>query len=53
MNNRFRMGTIEPPLLIKYAPNQADLQKCRQFGKKLAKDLCAQLDMFLRKEVSA
>ena len=39
MNNRFRMDTIEPPLLIKYAPDQAGLQKCRQFGKKIGERL--------------
>lgn len=39
MNNRFRMDTIDPPLLIKYAPDQAGLQKCRQFGKKICERL--------------
>jgi flavodoxin I len=39
MNNRFRMDTIDPPLLIKYAPDQAGLQKCRQFGKRIGERL--------------
>jgi flavorubredoxin len=39
MNKRFGMDTIEPPLLIKYAPDQAGLQKCRQFGKKIGERL--------------
>ncbi len=41
MNNKFRMDTIEPPLLIKYAPDQIGLQKCRQFGKRIAERLMA------------
>lgn len=36
MKNKFEMRVIEPPLLIKYAPDQAGLEKCREFGKKIA-----------------
>lgn len=39
MKNRFEMQTIEPPLLIKYAPNHNGIEKCRDFGKKIAKRL--------------
>ena len=42
MSNRFGMDTIETPLLIKYAPDQAGLQKCRQFGKKIGQRLMHQ-----------
>jgi flavorubredoxin len=41
MNNKFRMNTIDPPLLIKYAPDQIGLQKCRQLGKRIAEKLMA------------
>ena len=41
MNNKFRMNTIEYPLLIKYAPDQTGLQKCQEFGKQIAKKLMA------------
>ena len=36
MKNKFEMDVIEPPLLLKYAPDQAGLEKCREFGKKIA-----------------
>ncbi|UCE29560.1 MAG: FprA family A-type flavoprotein [Candidatus Bathyarchaeota archaeon] len=39
MKNKFEMQVIEPPLLIKYTPDQAGLEKCREFGKKIAKNL--------------
>lgn len=39
MKNKFEMNVIEPPLLIKYAPNQAGLERCREFGKKIAEKL--------------
>ena len=41
MKNKFEMNVIEAPLLIKYAPDQAGLEKCRQFGKKIAEKLMA------------
>jgi flavorubredoxin len=39
MKNKFEMQTIEPPLLIKYAPDHNGIEKCREFGKKIAKRL--------------
>ncbi len=39
MKNRFEMNVIEPPLLIKYTPDQTSLEKCRDFGKKIAEKL--------------
>jgi len=36
MKNKFEMHVIEPPLLIKYAPDQTGLEKCREFGRKIA-----------------
>ena len=41
MKNKFEMNVIEAPLLIKYAPDQAGLEKCRQFGKKIAEKFMA------------
>jgi len=38
MKNKFEMRTVEPPLLIKYAPNQNGVEKCREFGKKIAEE---------------
>jgi len=39
MKNKFEMQPIEPPLLIKYAPDKTGLEKCREFGKKIAERL--------------
>lgn len=39
MKNKFEMAVPEPPLLIKYAPDQAGLEKCRDFGKRIAETL--------------
>ncbi|MCS7114372.1 MAG: flavodoxin domain-containing protein [Nitrososphaerota archaeon] len=36
MKNKFEMNVIEPPLLIKYTPDQAGLEKCRELGRKIA-----------------
>lgn len=41
MKHKFDMDVIKSPLLIKYAPNQAGLEKCRQFGKEIAERLMA------------
>lgn len=41
MKNKFEMNVIEAPLLIKYAPDQAGLEKCRQFGKMIAEKFMA------------
>ncbi|MEM2911657.1 MAG: flavodoxin domain-containing protein [Candidatus Bathyarchaeia archaeon] len=39
MKNKFQMNVLEPPLLIKYTPDQVSLEKCRDFGKKIAEKL--------------
>lgn len=39
MKNKFQMRTIEPGFLIKYEPDQKDLEKCREFGKKIAEEI--------------
>jgi len=36
MKNKFEMRVIEPPLLAKYAPDDTGLQRCREFGRKIA-----------------
>jgi len=39
MRNKFEMQMMEPPLLIKYAPDEAGLEKCRELGKTIAEKL--------------
>jgi flavodoxin I len=39
MTNKFEMVVTEPPLLIKYTPDRAALEKCRQFGRKISERL--------------
>jgi hypothetical protein len=39
MKNKFEMNVTEPPLLSKYAPDQAGLEKCRNLGKRIAEKL--------------
>jgi flavodoxin I len=39
LENKFQMHVTEPPLLIRYEPDQAGLEKCRAFGKKIAEQL--------------
>jgi flavorubredoxin len=39
MKNKFEMNIIAPPLLVKYAPNQNTLSKCRDFGKTISENL--------------
>ena len=39
MKNKFEIQIIEPPLLIKYTPDQTGLEKCKEFGKKIAERL--------------
>jgi len=39
MKNRFGMDVPEPPLLAKYAPDQAALEKCKELGRKIAERL--------------
>jgi flavorubredoxin len=42
MKNKFEMRTIEPPLLIKYSPDHAGVEKSREFGRKIAENLMIQ-----------
>jgi flavodoxin I len=39
MKNKFGMNITEPPLLTKYAPDEAALEKCRTLGKRIAENL--------------
>ncbi|MEM3626668.1 MAG: flavodoxin domain-containing protein [Candidatus Bathyarchaeia archaeon] len=39
MKNKFEMQTMEPPLLIKYAPDKNGLEKCMEYGRKIAERL--------------
>jgi len=39
MRNKFEMQTPEPPLLIRYTPDQNGLEKCRELGRKIAERL--------------
>jgi flavorubredoxin len=37
--SKFEMNATEPLLLVKYAPDQAGLKKCRELGRKVAERL--------------
>jgi flavorubredoxin len=39
MKNRFGMNVIEPSLLVKYTPDSARLERCRELGKSMAERL--------------
>ena len=39
MKNKFETQIIEPPLLIKYAPDQNGLERCKAFGRQIAERL--------------
>jgi flavodoxin I len=39
MKNKFEMNVPEPPLLIKYAPDQQGLEKCKELGQRIAERL--------------
>ena len=39
MKNKFEMQVIEPPLLVKYAPDEKALGMCRELGKRVAETL--------------
>jgi flavorubredoxin len=43
MENKFEMDVLNPPLLIKYTPDQAGLEKCKEFGKKIVERLVQKL----------
>jgi flavorubredoxin len=39
MKNRFEMKIVEPPLLVKYAPDEKSLEECKKLGRKVAESL--------------
>jgi flavorubredoxin len=39
MKNKFEMNVTEAPLPIKYEPDQASIQKCKELGKRIAERL--------------
>jgi flavodoxin I len=39
MKNKFEMNVLEPPLLIKYTPDQSGLEKCKELGRRVAERL--------------
>jgi len=39
MKKRFKMETVEPPLLVKYTPDEKSLEECRKLGKRIAEKL--------------
>jgi flavorubredoxin len=39
MKNKFEMIVMEPPLPIKYEPDQAGLEKCKELGRRVAERL--------------
>jgi flavorubredoxin len=39
MKNKFEMNVMEPPLPIKYEPDQAGLEKCKELGRRVAERL--------------
>ncbi len=39
MKNKFGMDVIQSPLLVKYAPDQTALEKCKELGREVAERL--------------
>ena len=39
MKNKFEMNVLEPPLLIRYTPDQSGLEKCKELGHRVAERL--------------
>jgi flavorubredoxin len=39
MKNKFEMLVLEPPLLVRYEPDQNVLDMCRDFGKRVSESL--------------
>lgn len=39
MKNKFEMSVTEPPLPIKYEPDRAGLEKCKELGRRVAERL--------------
>ena len=42
MKYKFEMQVIEPPLRIKYRPDETGLEKSREFGRKIAEKMIHQ-----------
>ncbi len=42
MKNKFEMHVLEPPLLLKYTPDEEGLTMCRAFGKRVSESLIRQ-----------
>jgi len=42
MKNRFEMQVVEPPLLVKYVPDEKTLGSCRDLGKRVSETLMQQ-----------
>lgn len=38
MRNKFEINVIEPPLLVRYSPDEVGLKKCLEFGENIAKN---------------
>ena len=39
MKNKFEMRVVEPPLLVKYVPDEKMLSACKDLGKKISENL--------------
>jgi len=39
MKNKFEMQVVEPPLLVKYLPDQKMISNCRELGKRISENL--------------
>jgi flavorubredoxin len=39
LKNKFEMNVSEPPLLARYTPDSAMLEKCRELGRRIAENL--------------
>ena len=42
MKNKFEMLVTEPPLMVKYAPDESSLNACRALGKRVSESLIQQ-----------
>jgi flavorubredoxin len=42
MKNRFEMRVTEPPLLVKYTPDESSLNMCQSLGKRVSESLIQQ-----------
>jgi hypothetical protein len=39
MKNKFEMQVVEPPLLVKYIPDEKMLSACKDLGKRISENL--------------